>query len=95
MCFDDLVSVTAFESPNTALSVFEAAKSFFNIVIADHYMPEMNIFEFVHQIHSLHKDIPIMCMCKLKNLLFKISLLHLEPVCLQLKIVRSSYKSQY
>ena len=93
MCFDDLVSVTAFESPNTALSVFEAAKNFFNIVIADRYMPEMNIFEFVHQIHSLREDIPIMC--KLKNLLFQIGLLYLEPVCLGLKTVRSSHKSQY
>lgn len=56
-----LVSVTHTESANVALSLFQAQTNYYNIVLADFRMPEMDIYKFVEELRCQQMDIPIIC----------------------------------
>lgn len=65
LCFNilpgDSFSVTTTESAQIALAVLRARNSCYDAVVADRQMPEMDIYEFVHEVRRQQMNIPIMC----------------------------------
>ncbi|KAK1380758.1 hypothetical protein POM88_027502 [Heracleum sosnowskyi] len=59
-----LYQVTPAESADVALSLFQAWKNYYNIVIASLHMPDMEIFKFVHELHQHNKNIPVILMAE-------------------------------
>ena len=55
----DLVSVSAAESTEVALSLLQARKNYFNMVIADLELPEGGIFVVVDKCRQM--NIPLIC----------------------------------